>query len=118
MDDDPRQSARVRKLFTAARDSGQPLYVPVTVMLELEWVLRSRYSLDKATVLRTFNALLETQELEFHAEAALEQALHFYREGPADFADCLHAGQCRAADRQPLLTFDEKAARLPGFHLM
>jgi predicted nucleic-acid-binding protein len=118
VDDDPRQSARARKLFTSARDSSLPLYVPVTVMLELEWVLRSRYGFDKVTVLRTFNALLETQELEFQAEDALEQALHFYRQGSADFADCLHAGQCRAADRQPLLTFDEKAARLPGFHLL
>ena len=65
-----------------------------TVMPELEWVLRSRYRFDKATVLQAFNALLETQELEFQTEAALERALHLYRQGAAEFADCLHAGLC------------------------
>ena len=61
-----------------------------------------------------FTALLETRELEFEAEEALERALHAWRQGGADFADCLHAGLCAAAGRAPLLSFDEKAARLAG----
>jgi AbrB family looped-hinge helix DNA binding protein len=52
------------------------------------------YEFDKSTVLGTFNVLLETQELEFQDEPALERALGLYRQGSADFADCLHAGQC------------------------
>ncbi|MDE0855036.1 MAG: type II toxin-antitoxin system VapC family toxin [Nevskia sp.] len=116
VDDDRRQSAAARKLFESA--AGAPLFVADTVALELEWVLRSRYGFDKATVLRTFNALLETQELEFQTEAALERALHLYRSGSADFAECFHAGQCGAAGRTPLLTFDAKAARLPDVELL
>jgi predicted nucleic-acid-binding protein len=66
-------------------------------------------------VLGAFSALLETQELEFQAESAIERALHLYRRlGAAEFADCLHAGICGAADRSPMLTFDERAARLPS----
>ena len=75
-------------------------------------------SIRPADVLRTFNALLEAQELDFQAEAALERALHLYRQGGAEFADCLHAGLCGAVDRGPLLTFDEKASRLPGIELL
>jgi predicted nucleic-acid-binding protein len=114
VEDDDRQAVRSQRLFEAARAGETPLFVPVTVMLELEWVLRSRYRFDKATVLGTFNALLETQELEFQDEAALERALHLYRSGAADFADCVHAGICAAAGRTPMWTFDERAARLPG----
>ena len=44
--DDPAQAARAR----AAVDAG-PVFVPVTVLLESEWVLRSRYGLvGKAAV--------------------------------------------------------------------
>lgn len=92
--------------------------MPVTVMLELEWVLRSRYAFDKPSLLRAFNALLETRELEFQTEAAIERALHLYRQGSAEFADCLHAGLCGDAGRLPLLNFDEKAARSPEVQLV
>ena len=118
VEDDDDQAVRVQRLFEAARVSQVPLFIPSTVVLELEWVLRSRYRFDKAIILRTFNTLLETQELEFQGEAALERALHLYRHGAVEFADCLHAGICGAADRSPLLTFDEKAARLPEIQLL
>ena len=116
--DDDDQTQHAQKLFKSAVSRQATLFVPSTVMLELEWVLRSRYRFDKNSVLQAFNALLETQELEFHAEDALELALHAYRQGAAEFADCLHAGLCAAADRAPLLTFDEKAARQTGIELI
>lgn len=118
LEDDAKQTARAQRLFDSARARQTTLFVPGTVMLELEWVLRSRYQIDKATLLTTFNALLETQELEFQDEAALEQALHLYREAAADFADCVHAGMCSAAARAPLLTFDARAALLPNAALV
>ncbi len=65
-----------------------------------------------------FTALLETQEIEFQDEAALERALHLYRRGTAEFADCLHAGICGMLARTPLLTFDAKAARLASVELL
>jgi predicted nucleic-acid-binding protein len=118
VDDDARQVMRVQRLFEEVRLQRSTLFVPSTVMLELEWVLRSRYGLDKPTVLGAFNALLETQELEFQDEPAVERALSFYRQSSADFADCLHAGQCGSAGRVPMITFDDAAARLPGVELL
>ena len=118
LDDEPRQAARVQRLFEEVSEQQLPLFVPSTVMLELEWVLRSRYKFDKSTVLGAFNALLETQELEFQDEPALERALSLYRQASADFADCLHAGQCGSAGRAPMITFDETAARLPSVELL
>jgi predicted nucleic-acid-binding protein len=116
--DDPAQTAQVATLLESAIAASTALFVPSTVQLELEWVLRSRYALDKATVLTTFTALLETQELELQFEAALERALHLYRQGAAEFADCLHAGLSDAAGQAPLLTFDAKAAKLDGARLV
>ena len=116
--DDPLQAALVRALLESGRRDGKPFFVPSTVLLELEWVLRSRYGLEKPVVLLTLSALLETQEIEIQSEPALERALHLYRQGRAEFADCLHAGLCAAAGQAPLLTFDAKAARLPQVELI
>lgn len=118
VDDDARQSRRVAELFKDSAARGERLYVPVTVMLELEWVLRSRYQFEKSSVLMAMNALLETRELEFQMEPAIERALHAYRLGKADFADGLHAGLCAIDGRQPLLSFDAKAARLDDAALL
>src|SRR3990170_2121464 len=90
-EDDERQTVRAQRLFQAAQSGQTMLFVPNTVALELEWVLRSRYQFDKSTVSSTFHALLETQELEFQDEAALERALHLYRQSSAEFTDCFHA---------------------------
>ena len=116
--DDPSQTAQVRALLESGRQDGKPFFVPTTVLLELEWVLRARYGLDKPALLLAMNALLETQELDIQAEPALERALHWYRQGRAEFADCLHAGLCAAAGQAPLLTFDATAARLPQVELI
>jgi predicted nucleic-acid-binding protein len=116
--DDERQANRALSLFESARTDAFALFVPITVTLELEWVLRSRYKFDKETVMAVFTALLETQEIEFQDEAALERALHLYRRGTAEFADCLHAGICAMLARTPFLTFDARAARMASVELL
>ena len=50
VDDDAAQNARVQKLFDSIRADHGTLFVPSTVMLELEWVLRSRYRFDKMRI--------------------------------------------------------------------
>lgn len=114
--DDEAQLEQVEALFETATE--EPFFVPTTVVLELEWVLRSRYGFEKGAILHALNGLLEVRELEFQFEPALERALHAFRESPAEFSDCMHAGLSSAAGRSPMLTFDVKAARLPDVKLL
>ena len=116
--DDDAQGTRIESLFRSSIANRKPLFVPCTVMLELEWVLRSRYRYRKETVVQALDSLLEATELEIQFEPAIERALYLYREGGADFADCLHVGLTAAADRLPLVTFDERASRLSGAQLL
>lgn len=116
--DDPAQSAAAGRLIQACVDAGEPLFVPTTVVLELEWVLRSAYALDKDAVLRVLSALFSAVELRFDAEQALEVALQLYREGRADFADCVHIALADRAGQRPLWTFDRRAAAVPGARLL
>lgn len=118
VDDDPRQAAKVEALVFASERKREPLFLPLTVTLELEWVLRSRYHFSKDAVLSTLSNLLETREITFQDEASVERALYFYRSQKADFAECLHLGCAMTHGQLPFLTFDRQAARLEGAELV
>lgn len=112
--DDAAQLAAARRLIRRCVAEGQTLFVPVTVALELEWVLRSGFGFAKDEVMEALSALFSAAELTFESEYALEVALQLYREGSADFADCLHVAQAAQAGALPLWTFDRRAGRLTG----
>lgn len=112
------QLAAAKRLIDRCVGEGQSLFVPVTVTLELEWVLRASFGYVKADVLQVLSDLFSAAELAFESERALEVALQLYRKGTADFADCLHIGLSTEAGEQPLWTFDKSAAKVIGARLL
>ena len=116
--DDEQQAVTAFTRLAKHAKKSESLLVAVTVMVELEWVLRSRYKLDKAEVIRALSSLMMTVELVFESEGPLEQALASYEDGAADYADCLHLALSSRHDALPFLTFDIDAAREPGAKLL
>jgi len=116
--DDAAQSASASRLIRECVAAGRTLYVPTTVVLELEWVLRSRYGLPKDAVIRVLAALFSAAELHIGSEQPMEVALQLYREGRADFADCVHVALADHAGERPLWTFDRRAAAIAGARLV
>ena len=116
--DDSGQLAAAKRLISRCVTDGRSLFVPVTVTLELEWVLRARFGYIKADVMQALSSLFSAAELRFESERALEVALHLYREGSADFADCLHIALATQAGEQPLWTFEKGAAQVIGAQLI
>ena len=112
--DDPLQAQAVDRLFARHAKKSEMLMVPISVVLELEWVLRSRLSQTKTQVLETIEALLTVVELSFEAEDAVEQALLDYRDSNADFGECLHLALARKQRALPFYTFDKKATKASG----
>ena len=116
--DDAAQGAAAARLIRSGVQAGSALFVPVTVLLELEWVLRSAFGFDKAAVLHALFRLLGSFELGFESESAVEVAVAQYARSSADFADCLHAALAGQAGEQPLWTFDMAAAKVDGARLL
>lgn len=112
--DDANQGLLARELIRSTLTKGEPLFVPVTVMLELEWVLRSNFGFDKAQIILTFSSLLATAELSFESEAAVEVAVELFRQNKADFSDCVHVALSHAAGMTPMWTFDLAASKVDG----
>lgn len=118
VEDDARQLAAARKLIRAAVRANETLFVPVTVMLELEWVLRSSFGFAKPDVVIALSRLLSAAELTFESESAIEVALALYQRSAADFSDCIHVGLAHSAGQTPLWTFDRSAAKVDGARLL
>jgi predicted nucleic-acid-binding protein len=98
-DDDPDQARRA----AVAIDACEACFVPLTVSLELEWVLRGAYRLSTEAVVDAFEGLLGVRHLHFEQEPTVRSALALLRQG-LDFADALHllsSGSCAV-----LLSFD------------
>ena len=86
-------------------ESGQELFLPKTVALELEWVLRGYYGFAVESVLQVFEQLLNYPCLSVEDRSDLEQALAGLRSG-LDFADALHHASCR--DCEVIASFDDR----------
>ena len=114
VEDDAAQLAAARRLIRKCVSEGQTLFVPVTVTLELEWVLRASFEFTKEEVMQALSSQLSAGELTFESERALDVGLQLYRDNAADFADCLHVALAAQAGELPLWTFDKKAAKVNG----
>lgn len=113
-DDEP-QFVRARRLIQQGAARGESVLISLLVLLETEWVLRSRYALAKSEIAGALSALLETSELLFEDEASVEQALYLWKESSAQFAACLIGARHWALECRATASFDAKALRLPGF---
>ena len=114
VEDNTAQLAAARRLIRKCVGEGRTLFVPVTVTLELEWVLRASFEYPKNAVMDVLSSLFSAADLTFESEHALEVALQLYRDGSADFADCLHIALAAQAGELLLWTFDRRAAKVNG----
>jgi len=117
--DDEEQYRAARRLIDQAEAADESVLIMLCALLETEWVLRSRYKLDKASIAESFTRLLESVGVEFEHEPTVEEALYLWAQHPrADFADCLLAARAAHLGCSRFLTFDAGAAQLPRGELL
>jgi predicted nucleic-acid-binding protein len=104
--DDPAQARRAIALI-----EGHPVYIPVTVVLELEWVLRSRYGYAPRTISAAIGKLALLENAVVGEQAAVAAAARKMRDG-WDFADALHHALASGCD--DFVTFDTRLTRRAG----
>ena len=97
------QAARAAAVFRAG-----PVFVPKSVLLETEWVLRYAYRLPTAAIARAFLALLGLPTVRVEDVPAVHPAIRMLEFG-IDFADALHLSSSAGAER--FVTFDVKLVK-------
>jgi predicted nucleic-acid-binding protein len=113
--DDRLQYEKARRLIDREVTKGEAVLVSLLVLLETEWVLRSRYELAKSEIVTAFSALLDTADLAFEDEPSIERAVYSWKDSPAYFADCLIEARNHRLGCSATATFDGKALKLAGF---
>ncbi|HTR60547.1 MAG TPA: type II toxin-antitoxin system VapC family toxin [Candidatus Binataceae bacterium] len=84
------------------------IYIPKTVLLELEWVLRSAYRTRREAIAPALRAILGLFNVDVEDETSVRQAIEWYEEG-MDFADGLHVAS--AGRERRFATFDNSLRR-------
>jgi predicted nucleic acid-binding protein len=110
LDDEPAQARTARRLL---EDAGAEFWIPVTVVLELAWVLR-KADAPRAVVMERLRDVLSLRNVRAQNADLVSQALHWATEG-MDLADALHLVLSGKAEK--FATFDEalvKQARKLG----
>lgn len=113
--DDQPQFEKAQRLINREVRRGEPVLVSLLVLLETEWILRSRYALAKAEILAAISALLDATDLAFEDEPAVEHAIYSWNNSAADFADCLIEARNLRLGCRATATFDARALKLAGF---
>lgn len=89
----------------------EPFHVSLTVAVETDWVLRSKYGYDRERVCAGLGALRSLEAVEFEADDEVAWALDRYAEA-GEFADYLHIAAAREIGR--FASFERKLARRAG----
>lgn len=86
-------------------ESGRPLMVSKTVILELEWVMRGYYGFAQDEVLAVLRHLLNLPHVTIEDRSTVEQALSQCEAG-IDLADALHHASYRSC--ASMASFDDR----------
>ncbi len=113
--DDLTQGAIATNLLEHELTPGDPGFVSLVAILELDWVLRTQYGFSPQIVVDTMRVLMSSPNLVFENAAAVGAALAF-RHG--DLADNILHEIGLANGCTKTVTFDKKFARLAGVALL
>ena len=103
-----RSDAEAERQRMAARrliESGQPLLVCKTVILELEWIMRGYYGFTQIEAVSVLRHLLGLAHVTIEDRSTVEQALSHCDAG-IDLADALHHASYRAC--VSVASFDDR----------
>lgn len=118
LNDDPQQSSIARELLASLGEERRG-YLGISALLEIFWVLRSRYRVPRQALYETVRELLMTRHLDVESSDAVAQALAQYQRGRADFEGALIAGRNVEAGCSFTYTFDKTtASRVPSMELL
>jgi len=114
--DDPLQSPRAAKLIEGLTKAN-PGFISVVAMVETAWVLKRSYGFSDRQIAAAVEGLLKADTLLVENEREVSVAMMALKRAQGSSADALIAALGAKAGCSATFTFDQKAARLPGFAL-
>ena len=113
--DDAEMRDRSVRLLEEAEIAGEPLIVPLLVLLELLWVLRSRYGYQRGDILAAVKSLMAVRGLQFEGAKCVREFTRAAADTALDLPDILIGLSAHHQGCQTTLTFDRRAAASKWF---
>jgi predicted nucleic-acid-binding protein len=115
--DDSVQSLRANALIENRLTEDEPGFISVVALAEIAWVLERAYRYSDFEIAAVIERVLQTRTFIVENEIEVFFAMTALKQGRATFTDALIGALGARAGCSVTLTFDRKAARLPGFAL-
>ncbi|MBI3526019.1 MAG: type II toxin-antitoxin system VapC family toxin [Betaproteobacteria bacterium] len=115
--DDPKQSPKATRLIESLT-LDDPGYVSLVAVVELYWVMTSCYACTRGEICEVLETLLRTKEIIVAKADVVWKAIRLFKEGKADFADCLIERDAEDAGCGYTNTFDREAVKHCGMRLV
>jgi len=96
MQHDRKQAARATKLVESLTPAD-PGFVTLVTVVEMYWVLGTRYELSRAQIVTAVDALIRPRQLVVEQGDQILRALRVFASGSADLPDCLIERTAKAA---------------------
>jgi predicted nucleic-acid-binding protein len=113
--DDPVQSAKATEILERRLTPKNPGFVSVVAMVETVWALDRAYDLTPQKIAAAVERMLQVEVLAIESEQKVFTAMVALKQGHGSFPDTLIAELGTRVGCRLTLTFDQKAARHPGF---
>ncbi|TAL46228.1 MAG: PIN domain-containing protein [Salinibacterium sp.] len=115
--DDPIQSP-IASRFLDRLGEDDPGFVSMVALVETTWTLRRAYKFEVAAIALFVRRLLASREIVVQASAVVRRALRDAEDTGSDLSDAIIAHLAVDADCDYTVTFDQRAAELPGMRLL
>ena len=116
--DDKKQSAAATRFIEKSLTADVPGYINQITLCEIVWVLQRCYGVKQPQAKEIIEALLETKQLILENVEVTWKALRAFNANNADFCDALIGQANIHSGCEHTVTFDKRAASLPGFDLL
>ena len=116
--DDKKQSAAATRFIEKSLTTDAPGYINHITLCEIVWVLQRCYGVTKQQVRDIIEGLLTTKQLNAENAEVAWKALRAFDAKNTDFCDALIGQVNIHSGCEYTVTFDKKAASLPGFDLL
>ncbi len=113
--DDEQQLTKISGLFSQLEQNNDNAFVPLLVILEVNWVLSAFYEVARAEIIENLLMLLSTPILQVERHNELKKLLINARDNNYDLSDLLIAMRCEIEQALPVMTFDKRASKYTSF---
>lgn len=118
VNDDKAQGKKARDFLENAEEKGDPLFVPMIVLMETIWVLDSVYEFPRNEIIHAMELISQMAVITLEKPDTVLKFIDYAKGSKTPLSDLLIGASAEGAGCDTTLTFDIKASKSDLFQLL